>query len=203
MSQLLPATVLAALIEEMQQCPQTSTQNVYEHGASVWRYTHELLQHLRTGTPLGAHWSLPSWVSAYASPLLVALPSDETLEGYATFHDCGKPRCRVAPLDGGPSSFPDHANVSANTWRALGGSEEIAALMALDMEIHTIKGDQVPAFAALAQAPALLLVGLAEVHSNAAMFGGVTSQSFKIKLAQLERRGKAACKLLFPLARAA
>jgi peptidyl-tRNA hydrolase len=41
------------------------------------------------------------------------------------------------------------------------------------------------------------LAGLAEVHSNAKMFGGLASDSFKIKWSQINKRGKAVCKLLF------
>ena len=42
----------------------------------------------------------------------------------------------------------------------------------------------------------LLLAGLAEIHSNAEMFGGLDSVSFKIKWKQINKRGKAICKLL-------
>jgi hypothetical protein len=38
--------------------------------------------------------------------------------------------------------------------------------------------------------PVLLLTGLCELHSNAQMFGGIDSTSFKIKFKQLERLGK-------------
>ena len=42
----------------------------------------------------------------------------------------------------------------------------------------------------------LLLSGLAEVHSNASLFGGVDSTSFKIKWKQIDRRGRQACAFL-------
>jgi len=31
------------LIEDMKNCPQTSTQSVYEHGVSVWNYMNDLM----------------------------------------------------------------------------------------------------------------------------------------------------------------
>jgi hypothetical protein len=42
----------------------------------------------------------------------------------------------------------------------------------------------------------LLLTGLAEVHANAKMFGGLESTSFKIKFSQIEKRGNAIIKEL-------
>lgn len=36
----------------------------------------------------------------------------------------------------------------------------------------------------------LLITGLCEIHSNAVMFGGIDSQSFKIKHKKLNRLGK-------------
>ena len=61
--------------------------------------------------------------------------------------------------------------------------------MAMDMDAHLLKSDGVAEFAARPQATALLLTALAEVHSNAAMFGGADSDSFKIKAKHLDRRG--------------
>lgn len=42
-----------------------------------------------------------------------------------------------------------------------------------------------------------LIAGLAEVHSNAKMFGGMDSTSFKIKWNQINKRGKVICQKLF------
>jgi hypothetical protein len=42
----------------------------------------------------------------------------------------------------------------------------------------------------------LLLSALAEVHSNANMFGGIDSTSFKIKWKHLDKRGKKAVDIL-------
>lgn len=36
----------------------------------------------------------------------------------------------------------------------------------------------------------LLITGLSEIHSNAKMFGGTDSTSFKIKLKSITQRGK-------------
>lgn len=49
-------------------------------------------------------------------------------------------------------------------------------------------------FAGRPHAVALLLTGLAEVHANASMFGGIESTSFKIKWKNLDKRGRAIAK---------
>ena len=59
------------------------------------------------------------------------------------------------------------------------------------MEIHTIKAKDVEYFCRdKTIALTLLIAGLCEVHSNASMFGGIESTSFKIKMKQIEKRGK-------------
>jgi hypothetical protein len=41
-----------------------------------------------------------------------------------------------------------------------------------------------------------LLTSLCELHSNASMFGGIESTSFKIKYKQLDKRGNQVLKLI-------
>jgi hypothetical protein len=66
----------------------------------------------------------------------------------------------------------------------------------MDMDVHLLKAEDIPEFAGRPQAAALLLTALAEIHANAAMFGGTESTSFKIKLKHLERRGKQIAQIL-------
>lgn len=102
----------------------------------------------------------------------------------------GKSHCRVVDEDG-RQHFPDHAAVSARVWREADGDEEVARLIAMDMDVHLLKDEGVAEFATRREARALLLTGLAEVHANASMFGGVESTSFKIKWKHLNKRGRA------------
>jgi hypothetical protein len=67
----------------------------------------------------------------------------------------------------------------------------------MDMMIHTMKSGDNDEFIKHPEAITLLLAGLAEVHSNAKMFGGTDSTSFKIKWNQINKRGKAICQKLF------
>jgi hypothetical protein len=50
------------------------------------------------------------------------------------------------------------------------------------MDIHTLKSEGVEEFCKNPLAITLLLTGLAEIHSNAQMFGDIESVSFRIKM---------------------
>lgn len=82
-------------------------------------------------------------------------------------------------------------------WLSAGGDPQAARLMGMDMDIHALKADEIEEFCSRPEAITLLLTGLAEIHSNASMFGGIESTSFKIKWKQIDRRGKAICRHIF------
>jgi hypothetical protein len=179
----------------MQECPQTETQSVYEHGISVKEHIFQLIKYLKTGQ-ISNNWRLPDWLPEYRGQLLVALLPEDIIEEYTTYHDCGKPYCRLVDENGKPH-FPNHAEVSYSTWLNVGGNTQAAQLMKMDMMIHTIKAADIDDFIKHPEAATLLLAGLAEIHSNAKMFGGIDSTSFKIKWNQINKRGKAICQKLF------
>ena len=64
------------------------------------------------------------------------------------------------------------------------------------MDIHLLKADGVEAFCKNKYDIASLLTGLAEIHSNSTMFGGIESTSFKIKLKSITQRGKQIIQIL-------
>jgi len=171
----------------MNACEQTKGLSVLQHGASVWEYFEDLHGHLKYGKPLKYEWRLPEWI--HAPWLMENLLPIKIIREYLVYHDCGKPFCRTVDEDG-RHHFPDHARISEETWNSVGGHPVAARLMGMDMDIHLLKGDGVPEFAARPEAATLLMAGLAEVHSNANMFGGIESQSFKMKWKQINRRGK-------------
>lgn len=179
----------------MQRCPQTDTQSVYQHGISVRDHLFELIDFLEIGK-ITEQWKLPEWLTTYRSQIKNSLLSKEIISEYAIFHDCGKPYCLTID-ELGKRHFPDHARVSARTWIRIGGDIQIAKLIEMDMVIHTIKAAELDEFIKHPEAITLLLAGLAEVHSNAKMFGGLESESFKIKWNQINKRGKAICLKLF------
>lgn len=178
----------------MSNCEQSSGQSVLDHGISVQAWYNELIKYMTNGHS-DKVWKFPEWIHDHRELLLKhALPEDVT-SLYQVYHDCGKPRCLTIDEEG-RKHFPNHAEVSAQVWREAGGSEEVANLIERDMDVHKLKADGVAEFASRPQAVTLLLTGLAEVHSNASMFGGVDSVSFKIKWKQLDKRGNAICKEL-------
>lgn len=179
----------------MQNCPQTNLQSVYQHGLSVRDHIFELISFLETGHIQG-DWKLPSWIHKYQEELLRHLLPKDIIEEYTVYHDCGKPYCLVVDADG-KRHFPNHAEVSYQTWLKITAHEQVANLMRMDMMIHTIKAVDIEEFVKYPEAITLLLAGLAEVHSNAKMFGGLESDSFKIKWNQINKRGNAICQKLW------
>lgn len=178
----------------MKCCPQTDTQSVYQHGISVRNHTFELITALRNKQSL-PNWRLPDWLIQYRDKTLENLLPDSIIDEYTKYHDCSKPYCLTIDLDG-KRHFPDHAEKSFEIWSQV-GTPQAAKLMRMDMLVHKLKADEVDQFIQHPEAITLLIVGLAEIHSNATMFGGIGSDSFKIKWKQLNKRGKQICNKLF------
>jgi hypothetical protein len=185
----------------MMDTEQTKGQDVLAHGRSVREHYFALLEHLAGTRDLNAYenWRIPGWVNTHSARLPAALPSRHVMDRYLTLHDCGKPRVLTVTEDG-RRQFPGHAAASEATYRqtfADEADETVAALIAGDMDIHLLRADEVPAFIARPTAVAHLLAGLAELTSNAAMFGGTDSPSFKGKYKRLDQRGRAICRALY------
>lgn len=173
----------------MKSCEQTKGMNVYEHGTSVKNYLFDLINHLRNKTPLKYEWRLPNWISDNTDFLLQKLPSDKVLELYTRYHDIGKPFCLEIDNDG-KRHFPNHAEKSYEIFKQVFKNDIAEELIKHDMDIHLLKADGITEFCKNPNAITLLLTGLSEIHSNANMFGGVESTSFKIKLKSITQRGK-------------
>lgn len=177
----------------MLECEQTSGMNMMQHGASVYDYFMDLRNHILEGKSLKYEWKLPAWTSD--SNLWSKLGDLDIIQEYLVFHDAGKPFCRTVD-DQGRQHFPNHAAVTEQVWLEIGGNVEAATLMGMDMDIHLLKDEGIAEFAKRPQAATLLLAGLAEIHSNANMFGGIDSTSFKIKWKHIDKRGKKITNLL-------
>ena len=63
----------------MSECEQTKGQSVLEHGTSVKNYLFDLINHLRSSTPLQYEWRLPDWVLENKDLMISSLPDDDTL----------------------------------------------------------------------------------------------------------------------------
>ncbi|MCY9861432.1 hypothetical protein OTK49_02725 [Vibrio coralliirubri] len=171
----------------MRKCEQTEGLSVLEHGLSVAKYYKDLIEHLKFGNKLKYEWRLPEWVY---DPIIMndLLPSAEVLT-YLIYHDCGKPFCLYFD-ENGNRHFPNHADLSYQTWVNIYGDSDVAWLMKNDMEIHLARAIDASRIASRKYWSTQLLSGLAAVHSNAGMFGGTESTSFKIKLKNLNKMGK-------------
>ena len=161
-----------------------------DHGNMVWSRFQDLI-----ADEPKMQWRMPDWFIKHKQDLIARLPSMDIMEEYLTYHDCGKPSCRTVDEEG-RQHFPDHASASCKIWSTL-GSPEAAKLMGMDMDIHLLKGDDIPDFIKKPECCALLLAGFAEIHANAEMFGGLESTGFKIKWKHIDKRGRAICKALF------
>jgi hypothetical protein len=176
------------IIEAMESTLQTEGQNMIQHGESVRDHLFDLINFLRDPHYRPKYqWRYPQWLLHNAQNLL---------EKYAFWHDCGKPFCKIVDSEG-KTHFPGHAKESAKIFRELYPEwEQSARLIEQDMDIHTLPAEEIEEFAKRPEAVALLLSGLAAIHSNAEMFGGLMSDSFKAKWKHLDRRGKAICKAI-------
>lgn len=179
----------------MSSVEQSSGQTILQHGESVWEYLSDLIQYLKTGKSEFV-WRIPEWLESNKDQILSNIYDLETIKTYAIHHDCGKPFCRTVD-ENGKVHFPNHAQVSYETWLKVSDDQIVANLILNDMKIHTMKAEGIEDFCKdKRSACTLLLSGLAEVHSNARMFGGIESDSFKIKWKQIDRRGKQIIKKL-------
>ncbi len=184
------------VVDAMIACEQSSGQSILDHGLSVRDYLFDLLGFFRGNKELEKDWRLPDWLIDNRKNIVNSLMDDYTLEKYTIFHDCAKPFIKTIDEDG-RVHFPDHANASADLWKAISDDAQIEKLIRMDMIVHTMKAEEIPEFCKNKETISLLLVGLAEIHSNAKMFGGLESNAFKIKWKHLEKRGRTICKQLF------
>ena len=196
----LPAS-FDEMVQSMFRCEQTAGQSVYQHGRSVYDHLCLLIDALKKNQELPkSSWKLPDWIFDYKDQILNSLHSEEILQLYTLYHDCSKPF--VLEIDEhGKKHFPNHASMSREIFLSVGGDPIVADLMGWDMDLHTLSAEEIQSRCendwSVSDTCTLLLVSLAEIHSNSKMFGGIDSTSFKMKYKTLDRRGKQICKHLF------
>jgi hypothetical protein len=169
----------------MRDCEQFPGMSVLQHGQSVSEWFQDLIGKRER------LWRLSKW----ADEVITHLDKSqlEAIRLYQIYHDCGKPYCREVD-EQGRAHFPCHAEVSEKVWNEHSdGSENdrlVGRLIGMDMLAHTVKGEAIEEFVNLPEAPILILTALAEIHSNAAHLNALDSDSFKIKLKQVDKLGK-------------
>jgi hypothetical protein len=177
----------------MKTCFQSKGQSILEHGQSVYSYYEDLHNHLFNGAELINEWRLPDWFKENTEFIKAKLLPQNIMRDYLIYHDCGKPLC-VTIDETGRQHFPDHAKASEQRWKDCSVDNarnvQIDRLIGMDMDIHLLKADDLEAFSVRPEAISLLIAGLCEIHSNASMFGGIESTSFKIKWKHIDKRGR-------------
>ena len=180
------------VISDMIATPQTNTQNVLEHGISVAKHFKDLSDNKTE------NWKLPTWFTDNRDFIMSNLHSEKDITEYQVMHDCGKPYC-ITIDEEGKRHFPNHAQVSFDTYNKISNNKIVADLILKDMVFHTIKANEVEDFVknnSIQTVLTLLVTAICELHANASMFGGIESQSFKIKYKQIDKRGKQVLTLL-------
>lgn len=179
-------------------CMQNSTQSVLEHCRTVRDRSIALYDYLETGDmTFVSGFKLPKWLERYRYQIYSNLAPDHLMMLYTEMHDCGKPYCKNVD-ESGKQHFPNHAKVSQIIWKNISDNDRIGQMILHDMDFHILKPENVPEFCKTPDCVTLMVVALAEIHANAEMFGGIDSTGFKIKFAQIERRGKRVCESLYP-----
>lgn len=170
----------------MKTCEQFPGVNVLQHGQDVHKWFVDLYSHLYLGTPLVNKWKIPDWVYSISRESLIDF---KTLRLYHIYHDCGKPFVIIKDDKG--THFPNHARVSKEVWlRHFPEEDQVADLIGMDMDAHTIKACDIEEFLERKECASLLLTALCEIHSNAMMKDGIETIAFKIKWKRLNRIGK-------------
>lgn len=178
------------MIESMKNTWQVvDRQSVYDHCLSVKDRAIELLNSLY-GEEKRSVWFLPPWWEQYREIIRRNLCHREEIIRYTLYHDCGKPL--VAERNGMRMSFKGHEYFSSRVYNSLMKKDrKVIRMIAQDMDIHRSKAGDLPILISRKEIVTLLFVSICEVHSNAELFGGFESESFRIKLKKIYTRGKA------------
>jgi hypothetical protein len=172
------------LKSEMKNGFQTRGLSFWDHGSIVAARFRDLMNPMP-----GMTWRLPKWFVDNADFIRAQVnPNFDDICTYQQWHDCGKPFCRIVDEEG-KVHYPNHASTSAQIWRSLGGNPFIGELIERDMDCHLLRPADALEYARKEHALILLVTALCELHANASMFGGIESDSFKIKFKRLDKCG--------------
>lgn len=174
-----------ALIEKMNDTYQFENVSLLDHGKHVWHTYKEIINYLHGG-PKKDWWRIPSWIEKDLCKMILC---DNLMKEYLIYHDCGKVTT-ITVDENGKKHFPNHAKESEKLWLSVGGNPICARLMGMDMDIHTLKTEEIDDFSRRPEAISLLFAGIAEVHSNAEVVSGQNSDSFKIKMKHIDKKGR-------------
>lgn len=171
---------------------QFKTQTIFEHGMSVNRYYHDLLYNLNNRKD---SLPIPELLYLEWDKIKPLVYSNGIMNVYQIYHDCGKPYCEVLDSEG-RKHFPGHSEKSYQVFKDAFNYipnemlETVSNLIRYDMVFHEKPLNEIENFISKNDKRflvSLYLTNLAELYSNAQMFGGYDSTSFKIKYKKLEK----------------
>lgn len=173
---------------------QFENQNMLEHGFSV-KKSFDLIKDKILNNNLQDLESFGFPVSC-GKLLLDSIKDIESFNTYMVYHDCGKPDSKI--IVEGRVHYPNHAEISSIKFKYHAKNiikadklDYICNLINLDMEFHSKKIEELKDFISNNEyATSLYLSAWASLISNAEMFGGYQSESFKIKAKKLKKIGK-------------
>lgn len=175
------------LLNLMSSFDQTEGQTIYEHGLSVWDFAKRLYAGQFDGM------RIPDWFQENRFTIAVQIIPFSAMKRYCIYHDCSKPLCMEVGEDG-KVRFPNHASISAGLYSQIFPDDcDGAWLTNNDMALHTLKASEIEKMCKLNRKElmfSLIISAFAEVHSNAKMFGGIESNSFKMKWRKVNQRSK-------------
>lgn len=162
-------------------------QTILQHGKSVKTYFNNLVAFLQSSES-SYQYPIADWLLTYKSELLDKIQTNrKNIDSYLLFHDCGKPYCLTEDEKG--QHFKKHAQISKEIYIKHFGDGLAADLIGDDMLCHITKAKDYMQLVENSNIEILLCSSLAELHSNAQMFGGFDSDSFKIKFKNLNKLG--------------
>lgn len=187
-----PKRNISDILYDMSITPQTDNQSVLEHGLSVLKYYKQLCEGNTEG------WRLPKWWDDHKDYIFENMHSKADVEEYMMFHDIGKPYC-IEYDENGRRHYPNHAEVSAKVYSEYKKNPVVEELIRMDMLFHKVEPEVFNSIKERLSSDddnfkktinTLIVSALCELHSNAEMFGGIESDSFKIKFKNYEKKAK-------------
>lgn len=173
----------------MKNCEQFPNHSVYDHGIRVFDFYQKLLHLLKNKTN-DSDWKLPCLSEDNINLLLTNQESISIVEKYLINHDCGKPYCKTIDHDN-KVHFTNHSNKSFEIYSKFFPDDKLVSeLIYHDMDIHVAKTEDSYNISQLKFLPTLILSTYAELHANSMFFGGIESDSFKIKWKRINQRSK-------------
>lgn len=117
---------------------------------------------------------------------------EKTMQSYQVYHDCGKHLAKQMD-ENGKVHYPNHAQISSELYQQYFDNPVAQDLILKDLNFHTFKSDEMTQWLATENKTtlaSLYLTAWSEILANSSMFGGIASESFKIKRKRLIQHGK-------------